>query len=203
MKVADSIFTIWSNNSVLFCFAFLWTRISRSRHKLNIHVFLTWWTYSLLKVQRMIFVGSQELEYYMNNRFVFKADRYNAAHEKLNKIDQHLLYNRRMVKCNFISLSLKILNIWLTNLIWSDFSQMNVEEYTDNASLGMKTFLVKEKLDNLPKVKAFYTKLFYLDIFTKTLFTYWIVKKCLAHFDVIVYWFLRQFLGKIILTYFK
>lgn len=58
---------------------------------------------SLLKVQRMIVTGSQALEYFMNNKFIFIARNYNAALDKLNEIDKSIFYGRSTVNFNSYS----------------------------------------------------------------------------------------------------
>lgn len=56
--------------------------------------------YSLLKVQRLIAASCTSLEYYMSNKFVFKAENYNEICGRLNKIDREIFYNRTSVNIN-------------------------------------------------------------------------------------------------------
>lgn len=62
--------------------------------------------------------------------------------------------------------------------------QMDVNKYMNVATCGIKLYLGKEKLEDLPKARAFYKRLRFLDIFSKTLMIYWIAKKLLAYFNV-------------------
>ncbi|XP_055309701.1 putative fatty acyl-CoA reductase CG5065 [Sitodiplosis mosellana] len=111
----------------------------------------------LLKVQRLVFAGSQALEYYMMELFVFKASAYNAVCSRLNNIDRQIFYDRMT---------------------------MDMDEYLQNAACGTKLYLCKEKLENIPKARIFCRRLRFLDIFSKTLMTYWIAKKVLSYFNV-------------------
>lgn len=65
--------------------------------------------------------------------------------------------------------------------------QMDVNKYCYNAAYGTKLYLVKEKIEDVPKTRAFYRRLRFLDISTKALLVYWIVKKILTYFDVSIY----------------
>lgn len=61
---------------------------------------------------------------------------------------------------------------------------MDVKKYVLEAACGVKVYLGKEKLEDLPKARAYFRRLRILDIFAKTLMTYWIAKKILSYLDV-------------------
>ncbi|XP_031626468.1 putative fatty acyl-CoA reductase CG5065 [Contarinia nasturtii] len=114
----------------------------------------------LLRVQRTIIQAANVLEYYMNEKFVFVSDNYNSVCGALNKIDREIYYDR---------------------------TTMDVDNYCYNAAFGTKLYLVKEKVEDIPTALAFHRRLWFLDVFTKSFFTYWIVQKLLSYFNVSIY----------------
>lgn len=151
--------------------------------------------FSLLKVQRLIATACDSLEYYMNNKFVFQAHNYNAVSGRLNEIDKEKFYDRTTVKIcvkkiyealeHLLQLCLALMHFLL--VYFDVYVQMDINHYLHDAAYGTRLYLVKEKVEDLPKARKLFIRLRYLDIITKTLCIYWIVKILLTRFNVSIY----------------
>lgn len=73
------------------------------------------------------------------------------------------------------------------NLIHLMNLQMITLEYFRGAAVGARVYLVKEKLEDIPKARRTFRRLFYLDLATKTLFTCWIIQKVFSYFQLSIY----------------
>lgn len=159
----------------------------------NVEVFMSNFVFhfsSMLKVQRMISAGLDDLEYFTNNKFIFNAYNYNAALDRLNEVDKKIYYGRSSVCLNISDFFVSIvfnLSISFICFIRFIYAQMHVLEYCDACAYGYKIYLAKEKPENIPKARALYKRLWYLDVAVKTYLCYWIFKKVLAYFDITFY----------------
>lgn len=64
------------------------------------------------------------------------------------------------------------------------YLQMDVRKYMFTAACGTKLYLTKEKIEDVPKAREFIRRLRFLDIFSKTLMSYWMAKKLLSFFNI-------------------
>lgn len=140
--------------------------------------------YSLLKVQRIISTSCHALEYFTNNYFIFDANEYNEALAKLNETDRKIFYDRSTVNFN-IKYLLKTSTPPIHHLPF--VSQLNIHQYCHVGAYGSKVYLAKENPDNVPQARTLFRRLWFLDVVTKLLLTYWILKKIFSYFNVTVY----------------
>lgn len=61
--------------------------------------------------------------------------------------------------------------------------QMNVQQYFSVATLGTKLYLVKDKMEDMPKALRFMQRLYYLDLTVKILMGIWVVYKILKFLE--------------------
>lgn len=66
---------------------------------------------------------------------------------------------------------------------------MDVQQYFRAASLGIKLYLVKEKLEDLPKALEFTRRLYYLDLTVKIIIGVWLFNKLVRYLEP--QWFLE------------
>lgn len=60
---------------------------------------------------------------------------------------------------------------------------MDVQQYFSVATLGTKLYLVKDKIEDLPKALQFMKKLYYLDLTVKILIGIWLFYKLLKFLE--------------------
>lgn len=65
---------------------------------------------------------------------------------------------------------------------------MDITEYCNTAAYGTRVYLAKEKPENTPKARLLYQRLWFLDVSTKLLFTYWMAQKWLTYFNITIHW---------------
>lgn len=151
-------------------------------------------------MQRIISHSCFQLEYYLSHVFIFKADNYNAAQGRLSTIDRRIFYDRSTVNVNQLLLSQLIFIYviyffyclickWIECLIdiFDIVVQMNIDTYCCNAAYGVKVFLAKEKPESSLKARKLYQRLWFLDISTKILLTYWILQNFLSYFNIMIH----------------
>lgn len=153
--------------------------------KLNIF----WIICRMLKIQRIISTGCDTLYYYQNNLFVFKAGVYNAVRARLSEKDREIFYDRATVciesSLRTCCLLLNFIRILACNQLIC--SQMDMNDYCDKGAYGTRLYLVKGKPENIPKAKRLMQRLWYLDVATKSLVTYWLLKKLITYFNITLY----------------
>lgn len=65
--------------------------------RLAINLIFLFFIYSMIKIQNKIHHGCNVLEYYLDNKFLFKTKNYDDAFAKMNLVDKHLYYDRTEV----------------------------------------------------------------------------------------------------------
>lgn len=60
---------------------------------------------------------------------------------------------------------------------------MDLDKYFEDAALGTKLYLVKEKKEDIPTALAFMAKMYVLDIATKIIIGLWLASTVLAYID--------------------
>lgn len=88
--------------------------------------------FSLLKVQRKIYIANKALEYFMVNEWILPNKNLFSLLEGLPKQD---------------------LKSWDF-----DFTNLSINEYIKDAKLGAKTYLLNEKMEDLPAAKKRYQR---------------------------------------------
>lgn len=83
--------------------------------------------FSLLQLQRKIFIACQALEYFLFNDWIIHNTKLLSLIQDIPKQDEE--------HWNF------------------DFSMTNVKEYYANAMMGAKKYLLNEKIEDLPQAK--------------------------------------------------
>ncbi|XP_044735577.1 putative fatty acyl-CoA reductase CG5065 [Chrysoperla carnea] len=105
--------------------------------------------FSLLKIQRKIYVANMALHYFITNQWHFRNN-------------------------NFMDLQSKILDCDLKD--WDyDFTTENLQKYMFYCLIGVKQFLLKEDLSTLPTARIHFRRMMWLDRFVRVAFTGFII----------------------------
>ncbi|CAO1407990.1 unnamed protein product [Diamesa serratosioi] len=91
----------------------------------------------LVNVQKRISQGLKVLQYYTTRDWIFKNENFRKMYEDMNEFDKETFY--------------------------CDNTKIDAKQYIRDYIIGARTYLLKEKPENLPKAKANLKKLYYLD----------------------------------------
>lgn len=97
--------------------------------------------YSLVHVQKKISTGLKLLQYYTTKDWDFRNEKFQRLSDNLNQIDQ--------------------------DVFDTSVSQVNWEQYIRGYIIGMRTYILGESVETIPKAKKVLRRLYILDRATK------------------------------------